>query len=299
MRPAALLLGLAAAAGCGDERSAALVRPAPRDGGAGPAAAGSDANSAAAETGDRGFIGVLVTESATIAAGFDGTLLDVRVRYGDTVAAGDVVAEMDPRPLQDDLRAALADERKAHAAVRRAAVDVKTAERELKASLELVKIGSVAQKAVDDARLALDRALADRAQAGAEVDAARSRVQIARNRLDNTRLRARFAGKVKERHHDRGHSVRAGDPIVSLVGEGVPFLRFAVPPDRVRDVAVGTRLRVDVEAVKEPLGATVSHVSPAVDGASEMIPAEAALDDAPAALAGLRSGLAAWVRPAR
>ncbi len=289
MRRAALLLLLAA--GCGDQRTAAVVRA---DADAGMAPAGADAGAPAA---DRGFVGVLVSDSVDIAPRFEGQLLRVHVRAGDKVAAGTLVAEIDPAPLREEVRAAEAAARAAEAAAREARVAVSAAEKRLQTEKALYAAGTVSRQVVDNAEMELQTARAARDRASSDAAQERSRLQTARNRLDDASLRAPFSGTVALRHRDPGATVGPGTPVVRLVGEAGLRLRFAMPPERAGQLTVGATVAVDIDTVAEPAAALVRQISPALDPASQMVLAEAELTLDADRLAALRPGLAAWVRP--
>jgi membrane fusion protein, multidrug efflux system len=278
-------------AGCGDERRAPAPR-APLDAGAAPAG-----NDAAAAT-SRGFVGVLVAaELVDVAPRFEGRVVKVHVRAGDKVRAGALLAEMDPAPLREELRAAEASQRAAVAAQRQADVDVAEATRRLENERAAVAAGTSPRQLLETAELGLQRARAARERARSMVAEERSRVETSRARLADAALRAPFAGTVGLRFRDAGATVGPGTPIVRLVGQGDLLLRFAVPPDRARALAVGDTVDVEIETLPDPAPAIVRQISPALDPASGLVLCEAELGLDDTARAELRSGLAAWVRP--
>jgi len=289
VRRAALQLVFATwLAGCGDAGPPAASAPA-LDAGAHAEIAKRDARSA-----DRGFVGVIVAEqSVDVAPRFEGRVARVAVRAGDRVEAGDLVAEMDPAPLREDLRAAEAAQRASAAALRQAEVDVAEARRRLELEKQSVAAGTSPRQNLEAAELGLQRAKAAQDRARGQVAEERSRVETARDRLADAQLRASFAGTVALRYRDAGATVGAGTPIVRIVGQGGLRLRFAVPPERVRELATGDRVAATIETIATPVAATVRQISPALDPASGLVLVEAELE----AAAELRPGLAAWVKP--
>lgn len=279
-----VVLALAAACGVPDP---APVRRAP------PPPAPSTAP-APAPAGAPGFVGVIAAaDSVDLAPRFAGVIAAVHVRAGDAVLAGQVVAELDPRSVQEELRAAEAAYGAAAAAKRQADVDVEDARRKLALEQRGFTDGLSSQAALDEARLAVDRARAAAARAAASVAAEASHVQTARDHVADTALRAPTSGTVAMRFVDPGATVAAGAPIVRLVGDGGLRLRFAVPPDAAAHLAPGAVVHATIDTVTAPVAATVRQVAPALDPASGMIIVEAELVDAPAVV---RPGLAAWVR---
>lgn len=286
MKRAVLLLLVA----CGSESGRRPIPP-PRDAGV---AVRADAAVAAA---DRGFIGVIAAaESVDIAPRFEGVVATVTVRAGDTVTAGQVVAEMDQKSMQEALRGAQAALGAAVAAKRQSDVGVEDAKRKLELERRAVETGISASSVFEEARLAVKRAEAAAAQASSTVAAESSRVQTARSHLADTALRAPSPGTVAMRFKDPGATVAAGAPIVRVVGTAGFRLRFAIPPERAQRLALGAQVEVEVETFPGLLSATVRQVSPALDPASGMIVAEAELIADAATTAQLRPGLAAWVK---
>jgi RND family efflux transporter MFP subunit len=247
-------------------------------------------------TPDRGFVGVIVAEeSVDVAPRFEGVVLRVAVRAGDHVDAGDVVAEMDPAPLREELRAAEAAQRATAAALRQAEVDVAEARRKLEVEKQAVATGTSPRQNLEAAELGLQRAKAAQDRARGALAEERSRVETARARLADATLRAKFAGTVALRYRDAGATVGAGTPIVRIVGQGGMRLRFAVPPDRMRALATGDRVEATIDTIEGTVPATVSQISPSLDPASGYVLVEAELE---ARTGGeLRPGLAAWVKP--
>jgi RND family efflux transporter MFP subunit len=222
-------------------------------------------------------------------------LARVHVRAGDRVAAGQVVAELDPGQVEEEVRGAEAAARRAEAEVRKARVDVEDERRKLALQRRAVQSGVAPVSAVEEAELAVKRAVAARESAAQDAMAARSRAKTARGRLGDTRLAAPFDGTVALRFRDAGAIVEASAPIMKIVKQGPLRLRFAVPPRRALALSPGSGVVAAVDTIASPVRATIRRVSPALDPASEMIIVEAELAVDPGVAADLRPGLAAQV----
>jgi RND family efflux transporter MFP subunit len=294
-----LVFALLGAACGGDHDQTAVTPPTHEAVAPGPPGAAVPATRDTVDT-DRGFVGVIAaSESADVVPRFAGVLAAVHVRPGDRVVAGQVLAEIDPRPVAEEVRAAEAAARRAQAEVRKARVDVEDARRKLALQKRATDSGVSPLASLDEARLALKRAQAAEQSAVQEAKVARSRANTERSHLAQTRLAAPFDGTVALRFRDAGATVEAGTPIVKVVKLGQLRLRFAVPPQRARELKPGALVTAAVETVASPMAAAVRHVSPALDPASELIVVEAELAVSAEAAADLRPGLAAVVRPAR
>ncbi len=248
------------------------------------------------DAGPAPFIGVVAAaESVDIAPRFQGVIAKIRVRPGDQVTTGQIIAEMDQKSMQEELRAAQAAFGAAAAARRQAEVDVEDARRKAKLEAEAAAKGISSTSVADEARLAVKRAEAAAQRATSMVAAESSHVQTARDHLTDNVLRAKFDGTIAMRFRDDGATVPAGGAIVRIVGRGGPRLRFAVPPARARAFVLGTRVSATIETIAKPVSAVIEQVSPALDPASGMILVEAEID---APSTELRPGLAATVQPA-
>lgn len=242
------------------------------------------------------FVAVVTSaESVDVTPRIAGVLSKVNVAAGDVVTKDQVIAEMDPATLQEELRAAEAGVGAANAARRQAAVDVEDAERTLKSETTAVAQGVSPTNALDDAKFKLKRAEAALEKATSALAAEASRAHTATDHVTETALRAPFAGTVAQRMRDAGNRIEAGMPIVRIVSTGGMRLRFAVPPQLAKLAVVGARVNVTIETIDGALTATVKQVTPSLDAASGMIIVEAQF---PIDAAGeLRPGLAASVTP--
>ena len=280
----ALLLLLVA---CGDDRQA--PPPARRDGGT--AIVQTVTPDAAPLSGIR-FVGVIAAaDTVDVAPRFQGVLATVKVRPGDHVTAGQVIAEMDPKAMQEELRAAQAAFGAAQAAKRQADVDVEDARRKAKLEAQSAAQGISSRAVAEEAELAVKRAEAAQQRTVAMLAAETSHVETARDHLADNVLRAKSDGVVANRFKDPGSTVAAGTPIVRIVGRGGPRLKFAVPPELAHALE-GKTVTATVDTITHPVTATVQQVPPSLDPASGMIIVEVEITGE---TADLRPGLAATV----
>jgi RND family efflux transporter MFP subunit len=237
---------------------------------------------------------ITAAESVDIAPRFQGVVASVNVRPGDVVQADQVVAEMDRKSMEEELRAAQAAYGATAAAARQAEVDVEDARRKLTLETKAVAEGISPRSALDEARLAVKRAQAAAQKARSAVAQEGSYVQTARDHLADLALRAPADGTVALRFKDPGSTVPAGTPIVRIVGHGGLRMKFAVPPEHAHKLSPGSTVQATVDTVTSPVTATIRQVSPALDPSSGLIIVEAEL--AGDSSSDLRPGLAAWVK---
>lgn len=245
----------------------------------------------------RSYVGVVTADQVVdITPRFAGVIADVKVHVGDAVTAGQVVVEMDPKSMQEELRAAQATVASARATANQALVDFKDAKRKVGVEAEAVKNGIEASEKLDEAKAALDHASAAYQKAESDVETAKSHAQTAQDHVHDTGLRAPADGTVLLRYKDPGANVAASDKILRILGHGGMLLRFAVPPDHIREFAAQGKVEAKIDTIATPVKAVIRQISPALDPASGLIFVEAELAPDPAVAPQLQPGLAAWVK---
>ncbi|HJZ88935.1 MAG TPA: efflux RND transporter periplasmic adaptor subunit [Polyangia bacterium] len=175
----------------------------------------------------------------------DGRVVEVLVQPGSRVQPGDVVARLDVRDVAKQLalaRAALHDAQQ------------RVSRRE---GLVSGDVGAISKEELANARVA--------------VLEKRTRVEELTQSLTESDIRAPFAGQVSARYVDSGAVVGPGRPVVRLVGEVAPRVRFAVPEDRASDVRLHAPVMVEIKTYRLSLPGLVENVAPEVDVAARMI----------------------------
>lgn len=150
----------------------------------------------------------------------DGQLQKIAFVEGQDVNRGDVIAQIDPRPLEAQVQQARATQRKD-------AASLANAQRDLKRYQQLAGIGATTTQTVDTAK-----AQVDGLSATVAADAA-----VVRNdelQLSFTTLNAPFSGRLGARQVDVGSIVHASDTtgIVTLTQMAPINVTFSVPQDQ-------------------------------------------------------------------
>jgi len=223
------------------------------------------------------MIGVLLArESAEVAALQPGVLREVAVRLGDHVQKGAVIARFHARLTQLDREMAQAALQTAESDRARIELEQRQAGERAERLAELVRAGVAPEEQLSDA-------LFQSAIAGARVAAAESQRREQSARVDRLRtleadafVRAPFSGTVAARYVDPGSAVAAGAPLVRIVSDGPPTLRFAAPERSRAQLGPGTRVAARLRAAPAlTLEAEVERIAPEVDPASRLLIVEA------------------------
>jgi RND family efflux transporter MFP subunit len=158
---------------------------------------------------------------ATIAAKITGRVTSVHFDEGTRVQEGQLLATLDDSDVQRALSSAKADRDTSEAAIADFQVQLRNAELELVRAQKLQAAGVQTQEALDNAATAADSLKAKIALARQQVVASKARIDEAQQAVDNTVIRAPFAGIVVSKDAQVGE-------MVSPVSAGGGFTRTGI-----------------------------------------------------------------------
>ncbi|MDX1431142.1 MAG: efflux RND transporter periplasmic adaptor subunit [Gammaproteobacteria bacterium] len=149
-------------------------------------------------------------QNAEVAFEVPGRIIEFFVAQGEPVVQGELIARLDPRDYEADLKASQANLRKA--------------ESDLARSLGIYKEepGAISKETIDSHRRA--------------VDVARANLEVAEKAVEDTRLRAPFSGLLARKLVEDYQNVQAKEPIVIVQDSSTLQIEINVPE---RDVAQG------------------------------------------------------------
>jgi HlyD family secretion protein len=249
---------------------------------------------------DAPLVGVVRITEVRVAPEVSGQLAAIKVRKGDRVQAGQVVAELSAIELiasvgqaraaldaaiasRDHVYAGVRDEEKASlaAAIAKAKSKLEYQQVQLSRTATLAQGNNAAQAAVDQAENDTASARADvaeaeanhdaavagptqeeRAIADAQVKAAASALAVLERHLDKTILRAPADGVVTVIVAEVGENVRAGQPVLAMEETGKRWLSFNAREDLLHGLTVGAKVGVAPSGGNEPIPAVVTELTP-------------------------------------
>lgn len=202
-----------------------------------------------------GIGNVIASQTVTVHTQVDGRIDKIAFKEGQEVKKGDLLAQIDPRPFETQLRSA-------QAAMARDQAQLAGAVRNLDRYTELAKTGLSSQQQVDDQNTMVQQLRGSIAADQASIDSARLS-------LDYARITSPIDGVTGIRLIDQGNIAHAADPsgIVVLTTLDPIAVVFTLPQDNLTAIA------------KEMATGTVAVEAMSRDGVSKLATGQLALID--------------------
>jgi len=246
------------------------------------------------------IIGVVRVTEIRVAPEVSGQLTSIKVRKGDRVRAGEVVAELSAIEISASvaqaraaLDAAVANRDHVYAGVRaeevaslaaaiaKAKAKLDYAQAQLTRTATLAQSNNASQQDLDQAENDVASARADiaeaqanhaaavagptreeRAIADAQVQAAARAVAVLERHLDKTILRAPADGVVTVVVAEVGENIHPGQPVLAIEETGKRWLSFNAREDLLRGLTVGTKVDIARAGTGETTPAIVTELLP-------------------------------------
>jgi membrane fusion protein (multidrug efflux system) len=202
----------------------------------------------------RGTIAAVPNEDVKVSALVAGRVDSVTVAEGDAVRQGQVIAQLDRRPFEDQRR-------QAAAALVQARAQLENARLNLQRNQQLFDRGIAAGKEVEDAKT-------QQASAEAAVEQTAAAVNTAERQLERAEVRSPIAGQVVKRFVSVGEQVdgTAAQPIAEIANLERVELAANVPAEHLSRVKAGQPVAVASDAYPDrTFKGTVLAIAPAVD----------------------------------
>ena len=217
-------------------------------------------------------------DSAWLKARVSGEVRDLKLREGDSVTAGQVIARIDPGEyrLRQQQAQRLADA---------ASAQIDIAQRTYDNNRALVEQGFIS-------RTALDASLANLNAAKANHEAAVAAAEVAGRSVADTAIRSPIDGRIAQRLVRNGERVGVDTRVAEVLDLSRMELESSIPAaDSVR-VRIGQQASIRIEGSAEAIGAEVVRINPSANESSRSIPVYLRL----VSIDGLRQGLFAQGR---
>ncbi|MBS0571511.1 MAG: HlyD family efflux transporter periplasmic adaptor subunit [Proteobacteria bacterium] len=198
-----------------------------------------------------------------IAAPRDGIITQLDGAPGSEAKAGEVLAQLDPKPAE--LTAGIAKAQLDQASARAVALRTQVAGLKPRAerAAEAARAGAATQQAADDAQQALAEATAQLGEADAAVEAADQHLKQARHEVAVLAIRAPASGRIVARNAHLADvvSAQSATPLFTLLPDAPRIVRAELNEAFVGKVSVGMRAEVvTLDGTGKAYAATVERI---------------------------------------
>ena len=197
------------------------------------------------------------SQMAMVKARVAGELMDLVVREGDKVQAGQVIARIDPTEFQ-------ARERQAKQQADAALAQVDIAQKQFDNNQALVAQGFISQTALQNSMATLNGAKATHMAAMAALD-------VTRKALEDTTIRSPISGQIAQRLAQPGERVALDGRVVEVVNLAQLELEVALPAADASLVRPGMTAQMKIEGLEDPVTAKVLRINPTAQSASRSV----------------------------
>jgi len=195
---------------------------------------------------------------AVLRAQLGGSVLEVRVKEGQSVREGAVLARIEARTLEDASRSA-------QSAVHSAETQLQVAQREAERTQQLVTAGALAAREVDIARNNVT-------SAEAQVADTRARLVTAQKQQQDAVVQSPIAGVVSRRAVNAGDIVTAGSELFTVVDPSSMRLEASVPSESLPELRIGAPVSFAVRGYEQPFEGRIDRIAPQTDAATRQLP---------------------------
>lgn len=184
-----------------------------------------------------------------------GTITALYADYNSEVKKGQLIAQIDPIPFENELRQAEADLFNAKANLLKAQVTLQDAERTLQRKKELFRRELIARSELDDAEVAYDTARAQYSMALAQVKKAEASLQQAKTNLGYTKIISPVNGVVIAKNVEVGQTVAASfqTPTLFTIAPDLTKMQIDTNVDEadIANIKIGMEATFTVDAYPE------------------------------------------------
>ncbi|MEM8807724.1 MAG: efflux RND transporter periplasmic adaptor subunit [Cyanobacteria bacterium P01_G01_bin.38] len=217
---------------------------------------------------------------------------EMRVREGDTVSQGQVLAVLDNAVLRSQIAQAEANQAQAQAQVRQEEAELAQAQAQAEEAAgnfdryqNLFDQGAVSEEQLVSRRTqmvtaqeAVQVAIANITSAQATVDSRVAEIEQLQTQLGQTRVLAPANGVIAERQATVGDTSSTGDPLYSLIQDNVLELAVQLSPTQLTQVSVGAPVQITSSSDPQlQLQGSVRSIDPVVNDQSRQATAKISL----------------------
>src|SRR6185369_2378928 len=224
--------------------------------------------------------------SAVVSPRIPGSISVLRVREGDRVRKGQLLAQLDAQENQATAAVATAAIDEARRGLDEAVSRRKLADTTYERYQNLFKEQAISRQEFDVRQTEKDMAAQGVARAESRLKQAQEGAKASTTMSDYTRIIAPISGIIVARQADLGATVFPGQPLLTIEDEGSYQLELALPETVATRVKPGSPLQVTLDAMGRSFAARITEMVPTADPGSRTFVAKIALNQK-----GLKSGM--------
>lgn len=224
--------------------------------------------------------------SAVVSTRIPGTVSVLKVREGDRVRKGQLLAQLDAQENQANAAMATAGIEEARRGLDEALSRKKLADTTFDRYQVLYTEQAISRQEFDVRQTEKDIAAQGVARANSRLKQAQAGAKAATTMSDYTRITAPISGIITSKQVDLGATVFPGQPLMTIDDDGSYQLELALPENIATRVKPGSPVQVTLDAIDHSFTARIAEIVPAADPGSRTFVAKIALNQK-----GLKSGM--------
>ena len=224
--------------------------------------------------------------SAVVSTRVPGTIIVLKVREGDRVRKGQLLAQLDAQENQATAAGATAGIDEARRGLDEAQARKKMAETTFERYQKLFNEQAISRQEFDFKQTERDVAVQGVAKSEARLKQSQEGSRAASTMAGYSRIIAPIAGIISSKQANLGATVFPSQPLMTIEDEGNYQLELAIPESMSSKLKPGAELQVAIDGVGSPFAARIAELVPTADPGSRTFIAKINLSQK-----GLKSGL--------
>ncbi len=224
--------------------------------------------------------------SALVAARIPGIISVLKVREGDRVHKGQLLAQLDAQENQANAAVAVAGIEEARRSLNESVSRKKLADATFERYQQLFKEQAITRQEFDVKQTEKELSTQGVARAEARLKQAQEGSKAAGTMADYTKIIAPISGIITSKPADLGATVFPGQPVMTIEDEGSYQLDLAIPESMAVRVKPGAPVQITLDALNSSFTSRISEIVPTADPASRTFTAKVGLNQG-----GLKSGM--------
>ena len=202
------------------------------------------------------------SKSSNLSFKVAGTINNLKVKVGDKVRTGQLIAQIDAIDYSVQYDQAVAQLKSAETQIKSAETQLVTTKSAYERVEKLYENNSVPLSEYEQAKASYEAAQSQQTAALAQVTASEKQVEAARNQVSYTRLTAPFAGIITNVMAEENELVGSGNPIATLSAERDPEVIVGMPETFIAQIKKGQHAHIEFSTIPDKrFEGTISEVS--------------------------------------